>query len=124
MIVLLSTWRAEDPRPVRSYILRRLAQDRAYRRSEHRPSDPAQTFSFARSRNTNFWILPVEVFGSGPNSTVRGALKPPRCSRQKAMISSALAAASGFRVTKAHGASPHIRAGRAATAASRTARGR
>jgi hypothetical protein len=23
----------------------------------------------SRSRSTNFWILPVEVFGSGPNST-------------------------------------------------------
>src|SRR5260370_40343209 len=123
MIVLLSTWRAEDPRPVRSYILRRLAQDRGYRRSEHRPSDPAQAFSFARSRNTNFWILPVDVFGSGPNSTVRGALKRARCSRQKAMISSAVAAASGFRGTKAQGVSPHIGSGRATTPACDTERG-
>ena len=27
----------------------------------------------------NFWILPVEVFGSGPNITVRGALEWARC---------------------------------------------
>jgi hypothetical protein len=53
-------------------------------------SDSAQMFSFARSRKTNFWIFPVEVFGSWPNSTVRGALKRARCSRQKAMISSAV----------------------------------
>jgi hypothetical protein len=30
--------------------------------------------SFARSRSTNFWILPVEVFGSGPKTTWRGTL--------------------------------------------------
>ena len=29
---------------------------------------------FARSRSTNFWIFPVDVFGSGPNTTVRGVL--------------------------------------------------
>ena len=28
----------------------------------------------ARSRSTNFWILPVEVFGSSPKITVRGTL--------------------------------------------------
>jgi hypothetical protein len=42
-----------------------------------------QTFSFARSRSTNFWILPVEVFGMSPNSTVRGTLKRARCWRQR-----------------------------------------
>src|ERR1700730_2855610 len=30
--------------------------------------------SFARWRNSNFWILPVEVFGSGPKTIVRGTL--------------------------------------------------
>ena len=30
---------------------------------------------FAMSRSTNFWILPVEVFGSSANTTVRGHLK-------------------------------------------------
>lgn len=28
-----------------------------------RPVRSAQTLSFARSRSTNFWKLPVEVFG-------------------------------------------------------------
>ncbi len=28
----------------------------------------------ARSRSRNFCIFPVRVFGSGPNTTVRGAL--------------------------------------------------
>jgi hypothetical protein len=28
----------------------------------------------SRSRSTNFWILPVEVFGSGPNSIASGHL--------------------------------------------------
>src|SRR5262249_62293522 len=75
---------------------------------------------FARSRSRNFWILPVEVFGSGQKTTVRGALKWARWSRQKAMISSAVAFAAGFRVTKAQGVSPHIGSGRATTAASST----
>ena len=30
--------------------------------------------AFARSRSAYFWILPVEVFGSGPNTMVFGAL--------------------------------------------------
>ena len=29
---------------------------------------------FARSRKTNFWILPVEVFGKSPKTTWRGTL--------------------------------------------------
>ena len=45
----------------------------------------------ARSRRTNFWILPVAVVGSGPNTTDLGALKCASWSRQKAMISSAVA---------------------------------
>ena len=39
---------------------------------------------------------------------VRGALKWARCLRQKAMMSSAEASASGFRVTNAQGVSPHF----------------
>src|SRR5258707_432193 len=73
-----------------------------------------------KKANFNFWILPVDVFGSGPNSTVRGALKWARCPGQKGMIPPAVAVASGFKVTKAQGVSPHIRSGRATTAASRT----
>ena len=30
--------------------------------------------AFAFSRSTNFWILPVEVFGNSENTTVRGTL--------------------------------------------------
>src|SRR5437660_11507016 len=82
--------------------------------------DQAHNFALARSRKTNFWILPVEVFGKGPNSTVRGTLKRARWSRQNAMMSSAAALASGFRVTNAQGVSPHIGSGRATTAASST----
>jgi len=37
---------------------------------------------FAFSRSTNFWILPVEVFGSSPNTTARGALKRAMFARQ------------------------------------------
>ena len=32
----------------------------------------------ARSRNRNFWILPVDVFGSSPNTTLFGTLKRAR----------------------------------------------
>ena len=38
----------------------------------------------AFSRSTNFWILPVEVFGSSPNTTARGVLKRARLARFKA----------------------------------------
>ena len=30
------------------------------------------------SRSANFWILPVDVFGSGPNTTCLGTLKRAR----------------------------------------------
>ena len=43
------------------------------RRSCHQVSMAAADLAFSRS--TNFWILPVEVFGSSPNTTARGALK-------------------------------------------------
>jgi hypothetical protein len=38
----------------------------------------------------NFWILLVEVFGSGPKITARGALSCAMWSRQSAMMSSAV----------------------------------
>jgi hypothetical protein len=66
--------------------------------------------SFACSRSAYFWILPVEVLGSGPNTTVRGALKCARLARQKAMMSAAeTGSASGFSVTKAQGSRPSAR---------------
>src|ERR1022692_4351593 len=73
------------------------------------------------SRNLNFCTLPVEVFGSGPNSTVFGALKRAIFSRQKAMISSAVALSPGLSVTNAFGTSPHFSSGTPTTAASSTA---
>ena len=46
-----------------------------------------------RPRSTNFWILPVEVFGSSPNSTALGALNRASRSRTCSMISSSVACA-------------------------------
>jgi len=33
-----------------------------------------EVISLARSRNSYFWILPVEVLGNGPNTILRGTL--------------------------------------------------
>src|SRR5690606_15217757 len=46
--------------------------------------------ALAISRRTNFWILPVLVFGNWVKTTVLGTLNPARCSRQKVMISLSL----------------------------------
>ena len=76
--------------------------------------DPESLFhapALARSRNTNFWILPVEVLGKGPKITWRGALKCAICPRQKAMISAGSAWAPAFKVTKAQGVSPQFASG-------------
>ena len=61
----------------------------------------------ARSRSRNFWILPVDVFGSSPNTTLFGTLNRARCCRQCSMISCSATAAPGFSSTNAHGVSPH-----------------
>ena len=82
---------------------------------------PAPHRSRAASRSTNFWILPVDVLGSGPNTIVRGTLKRAMCSRHHATRSSAAALAPGFSATNAQGVSPHFGSGRATTAASITA---
>lgn len=84
---------------------------------------PAPSYdALARWRSTNFWILPVEVLGNGPNTTVLGALKWAMRSRQNSMISCSLTpAAESLRQTKAHGVSPHLSSGQATTAASSTA---
>src|SRR5712691_8159529 len=82
------------------------------------PHGPA---SLARWRSAYFWILPVEVFGNGPKTTVFGALKWARLARHHRMMSAAVTSpASGFSVTKAHGVSPQTGSGRATTAASMT----
>src|SRR3546814_4591260 len=54
-----------------------------------------------RSRSAYFWILPVEVFGRSPNTTVFGTLKRARLSRHQAIPSSGVNAAPGFTVLKA-----------------------
>jgi hypothetical protein len=41
--------------------------------SVHRAS-PSDQVLFARSRSTNFWILPVDVLGKSPKTTWRGTL--------------------------------------------------
>jgi hypothetical protein len=53
----------------------------------------------ASSRSTCFWILPVEVFGSGPNTTLLGALKCARLARQCSISSASLACAPGLSST-------------------------
>src|SRR3954468_10972617 len=73
------------------------------------------------SRSTNFWILPVDVLGIGPNTTAFGVLKPGIWPRQNAMMSASLAAAFGFNSMKAQGTSPHLGSGFATTAANSTA---
>ena len=45
-----------------------------------------------RSRSTNFWILPVEVFGSTPKITCVGTLKRAISARQCSLISASVAA--------------------------------
>ena len=52
----------------------------------------------SRSRSTNFWILPVPVRGSSPNSTAAGHLNLARCSLQKAMMSSSLDVLTGLQL--------------------------
>src|SRR5689334_14846481 len=72
-------------------------------------------------RSRNFWILPVEVFGIGPNTTVLGVLNPDMWLRQYAMISASVALAPCFNSMKAQGTSPHFGSGFATTAANSTA---
>ena len=66
---------------------------------------------FACWRSTNFWILPVEVFGSVAKITLRGTLKRAICARQCSMMSASVTCASGLVSTKAHGVSPHFGSG-------------
>src|SRR5271157_3655905 len=76
---------------------------------------------FACWRRMNFWIFPVEVFGSVPKITVFGALKRAMCPRQNSMISISVGLAPAFNSTNAHGVSPHFGSGFATTAAAITA---
>lgn len=75
----------------------------------------------ARSRSTNFWILPVAVFGSSAKMTCRGHLNLARRAWQNPMSSAELgSAAPALSSMKAHGTSPHFSSGWATTAACRT----
>src|SRR5471030_1220850 len=75
----------------------------------------------ASLRNSNFCILPVDVFGNSQNTTARGTLKPARWALQCATSSAALTVAPAFNSTKAQGVSPQRGSGFATTAAARTA---
>src|ERR1700746_1385066 len=76
---------------------------------------------FTCSRSRNFWILPVDVLGKGPKTSVLGTLKRARRLLQKAKTSASSGLeAPGFNSTKAQGVSPHFASGRATTAASIT----
>src|ERR1700741_407330 len=76
---------------------------------------------FTCSRSRNFWILPVDVLGNGPKTSVLGTLKRASRLLQKAKTSASSGLeAPGFNSTKAQGVSPHFGSGRATTAASIT----
>src|SRR5579864_8356352 len=71
--------------------------------------DPVRPYSaLAISRSRNFWILPVDVFGTSLKTTVFGTLKRARRSRHHAVSSSAVAVCPALSSTKAHGVSPHF----------------
>ena len=57
----------------------------------HDSSPQASPSARARSRSTNFCTLPVEVLGRSQNTTVLGALKWARLSRQNAIMSASVA---------------------------------
>ena len=65
-----------------SRVSRQHAGDRPRRRSRAFMAAVAHSIAAAdpaRSRSRNFWILPVDVFGSSPNTTLFGALNRARC---------------------------------------------
>ena len=64
--------------------------------------------SFAMSRRRNFWILPVEVFGTSVKTTWRGHLYDARCSRHQLITSFSARSRPGLSSMKAQGVSPHF----------------
>ena len=56
-------------------------------------------------------ILPVEVLGSGANTTLLGAIKRGRFARQYSINSASLACAPGLSSMKASGVSTHLGSG-------------
>src|SRR5262249_38046969 len=78
--------------------------------------------AFARSRSTNFWIFPVEVFGISANTTWCGTLKPAKFARQWAIMSSTDGLGTpALSSMKAHGVSPHLASALPTTAQDATA---
>src|SRR6185312_207113 len=75
----------------------------------------------ARSRSRNFWILPVDVFGNSPNTTLFGTLNRARWRRQCSINSAASTIEPGLSSTNAQGVSPQRASGFATTAAARIA---
>ena len=67
--------------------------------------------------SSNFWIFPVDVFGSSQNSTFLGTLKLARVSLQKEINSFSVTCLSLTFSINAHGTSPHLSSGLATTAA-------
>src|SRR4029453_5227259 len=73
----------------------------------------AQLKERARSRRLYFFTLPVDVFGSSPNSIESGVLNPGSVSRANAISSASSSSASGRSETYAFGRSPHFSFGTA-----------
>ena len=95
-----------DPR-LQDVARRRHRQDERRRRS--------------RSRSSYFLTLPVDVFGSSPNSISLGALKPgQRLAREGDQLLGRERRARPLSATKPFGRSPHFSSGIATTAASST----
>src|SRR5262249_44914212 len=53
---------------------RRAGHERHLARNAEARQFGHEAISLVRSRNSNFWTLPVEVLGNGPNTIVRGTL--------------------------------------------------
>ena len=97
-------WR---PRPLDAPVTRTRRPQQIAREHRHQALASAR----ARSRSTFFWILPVAVFGSGPNTTCFGTLKCAMRSRHQWMMSAALTCAPALSVTNAHGRLAPVRIG-------------
>ncbi len=61
--------------------------------------------------NSNFWILPVDVFGSSQKTTFFGTLNLARVSLQKSINSFSVTGLSFTDSINAHGTSPHFSSG-------------
>ena len=73
--------------------------------------------SLAFFLSSNFWIFPVEVFGSSQNSIFFGTLNLAKVSLQKSINSFSVTGLSLIDSINAQGTSPHFSSGFATTAA-------